>query len=267
MNRGPRSEKAREFRKQKRIVYLGIRLAETNGDKKIHRKLKIKKKKIRELSTVLEDVYGGTLFFYQKNFLESKDVEKLERDFEQFIEPKLHLFRDRRAQQRFGAAFGYWTARGHPDSVYMTPDFKKDVEDEVHEYFLWIAQKISTLIRNQYPKVAKLMSNIPSEFRCWDLFALMMPFLDGSQEYHKDHNDAHGGFCAVVALGDFEGGQIHLYDPDHNLNVEVFLQRGELLLFRSQTLQHKNLKVEGNRKVLVFVTHNTLLNYQMLNNS
>ena len=72
--------------------------------------------------------------------------------------------------------------------------------------------------------------------------------------YHIDRDDDKYGFCWLVPLGDWEGGD--LIFPQ--LNVRIKLKPGNILAFRSNLLVHGNLSCSGVRHSLVFFTHNNL---------
>lgn len=72
--------------------------------------------------------------------------------------------------------------------------------------------------------------------------------------YHIDRDDDKYGFCWLVPLGDWEGGD--LIFPQ--LNVRIKLKPGNILAFRSNLLVHGNLPCSDVRHSLVFFTHNNL---------
>ena len=72
--------------------------------------------------------------------------------------------------------------------------------------------------------------------------------------YHIDRDDDKYGFCWLVPLGEWEGGD--LIFPQ--INVRIKLKPGNILLFRSNLLVHGNLPCLGVRHSLVFFTHNNL---------
>jgi hypothetical protein len=69
-----------------------------------------------------------------------------------------------------------------------------------------------------------------------------------------DRDDDKYGFCWLVPLGEWEGGD--LIFPQ--LNVRIKLKPGNILAFRSNLLVHGNLPCSGVRHSLVFFTHNNL---------
>ena len=79
--------------------------------------------------------------------------------------------------------------------------------------------------------------------------------------YHIDRDDDKYGFCWLVPLGDWEGGD--LIFPQ--LNVRIKLKPGNILAFRSNLLVHGNLPCSGVRHLLVFFTHNNLFSNTFVN--
>ena len=79
--------------------------------------------------------------------------------------------------------------------------------------------------------------------------------------YHIDRDDDKYGFCWLVPLGDWEGGD--LIFPQ--LNVRIKLKPGNILAFRSNLLVHGNLPFSGVRHSLVFFTHNNLFSDTFVN--
>jgi hypothetical protein len=55
--------------------------------------------------------------------------------------------------------------------------------------------------------------------------------------YHIDRDDDKYGFCWLIPLGDWEGGDVIF----PQLNIRVKLKPGNILAFRSNLLVHGNL--------------------------
>jgi len=79
--------------------------------------------------------------------------------------------------------------------------------------------------------------------------------------YHIDRDDDKYGFCWLVPLGDWEGGDVIF----PQLNIRVKLKPGNILAFRSNLLIHGNLPCFGVRHSLVFFTHNNLFSDTFVN--
>ena len=65
---------------------------------------------------------------------------------------------------------------------------------------------------------------------------------------HRDKQDK--GLCVVLALGDFEGGDLCLYEP----GLVLSLQNGHFVAFPSNRVTHVNLHVTGRRASIVLHT-------------
>lgn len=65
---------------------------------------------------------------------------------------------------------------------------------------------------------------------------------------HRDSKD--DGICLVLAIGDFEGGELVLYEP----GLIVPLWNGDFILFPSCDLTHFNLHYKGKRSSIVLNT-------------
>lgn len=65
---------------------------------------------------------------------------------------------------------------------------------------------------------------------------------------HRDSKD--DSFCLVLAIGDFEGGELVLYEP----GLVIPLCNGDFVIFPSCTLTHFNLHYKGRRASIVLHT-------------
>lgn len=65
---------------------------------------------------------------------------------------------------------------------------------------------------------------------------------------HRDSKD--DGVCLVLAIGDFEGGELVLYEP----GLVVPLRNGDFVIFPSCKSTHFNLHFKGRRASIVLHT-------------
>ena len=73
-----------------------------------------------------------------------------------------------------------------------------------------------------------------------------------TSNYHWDEKDEPNGLCFLVALGDFEGGELHF----PQLQIVVKLRPGQVVAFPSCLLLHGNFKVtKGIRFSIVYFVH------------
>lgn len=83
-------------------------------------------------------------------------------------------------------------------------------------------------------------------------FTGMVLNVSASTTSHRDTMDLSA--CAVLALGEWEGGHLCF----HELGLALDLQCGDLVIFRSDLLTHYNLPHTGIRCSLVFSTDKLL---------
>ncbi|KAJ3093887.1 hypothetical protein HDU96_001978, partial [Phlyctochytrium bullatum] len=67
---------------------------------------------------------------------------------------------------------------------------------------------------------------------------------------HKDLGDHPAGWCFVVPIGDYKGGEIVLVEA----GLEIALRPGQIIAFRSSLFTHFNRQFEGFRNSIVFFT-------------
>ena len=65
---------------------------------------------------------------------------------------------------------------------------------------------------------------------------------------HRDSKDK--GFCVVIAIGDFENGELCLYEP----GLVVPLRPGHFIIFPSARITHFNIHYSGCRASIVLHT-------------
>ena len=88
--------------------------------------------------------------------------------------------------------------------------------------------------------------------RSFGIFPMITINFNIISKYHLDINDHENSLAFLVALGDFEGGE--LYFPD--LKLVVRLRPGQVVAFSSRLLKHGNLKVtKGIRFSIVYYVH------------
>lgn len=78
---------------------------------------------------------------------------------------------------------------------------------------------------------------------------------------HRDCKD--DGVCLVLAIGDFEGGDLVLYEP----GLVVPLHHGDFAVFPSCKLTHFNLHYKGRRASVVLHTDREFIKWRTSRNS
>jgi len=91
--------------------------------------------------------------------------------------------------------------------------------------------------------------------RLFGVFPMIAINYNSISDYHWDENDDPNSFCCLVALGDFEGGEVCF----PQLKIFVSLKPGQVLLFPSRWLLHGNFPViKGIRHSIVYYIHSML---------
>ena len=104
---------------------------------------------------------------------------------------------------------------------------------------------------------------LPDEYRHLEAIASILPDgntspvhpfvglvinLNAVTRAHRDSKD--DTMCLVLALGDFEGGDLCLYEP----GLVIPLRHGEFVVFPSGDITHLNLHYKGRRASIVLHT-------------
>lgn len=76
----------------------------------------------------------------------------------------------------------------------------------------------------------------------------------GGTSAHYDKQDEPEGYCCMVPLGKFTGGD--LVFREHK--IRLALQPGDMVFFHSRNILHENLPFTGERHSLVFTTHHNV---------
>ena len=73
---------------------------------------------------------------------------------------------------------------------------------------------------------------------------------------HRDSKDE--SICLVLAIGDFEGGELVLYEP----GLVIPLRNGDFIVFCSCDITHFNLHYKGRRASVVLHTDREMVKWQ-----
>nr|CAG8625078.1 2038_t:CDS:2 [Entrophospora candida] len=115
-----------------------------------------------------------------------------------------------------------------------------------------LSNSINNFIQNNYGELYKKLSKLawgPFAPRSFGVFPMMAINYNTISDYHWDANDVKNGFCCLVALGDFEGGELCF----PQLKIVVVLQPGQLVAFSSRLLLHGNFPItRGIRHSVVY---------------
>ena len=75
-----------------------------------------------------------------------------------------------------------------------------------------------------------------------------------SGQPHKDYADAKEAFNCVIPYGDWQGGEIILWD----LKQRVELKEGQALFFHGRIIIHNAWRIEGKRNYVDLFIHESL---------
>lgn len=73
---------------------------------------------------------------------------------------------------------------------------------------------------------------------------------------HRDSKD--DSVCLVLAIGDFEGGELVLYEP----GLVIPLRNGDFVVFPSSEITHFNLHYKGRRASVVLHTDREMVKWR-----
>jgi hypothetical protein len=108
-----------------------------------------------------------------------------------------------------------------------------------------------------YGKLEKLSWGVfgPKPFGVFPMIAINFNTIS---DYHWDEHDEPNSLCCLVALGDFEGGELCF----PQLQIIVPLRPGQVVAFSSRLLLHGNFPVtRGIRHSIVYFVHSTFFHH------
>mmetsp|Transcript_15399 Transcript_15399/g.21470 ORF Transcript_15399/g.21470 Transcript_15399/m.21470 type:complete len:351 (+) Transcript_15399:111-1163(+) len=204
------------------------------------------------------DVCGGHLIIKLQNFYTQQQYQPV-------LEFMLNnencigdLTQTRRGLGR-SAHLGCWTTRG--GKFYKVPRPTKETAGDLARQLMKLAaplaKKAGWATRVMFPGMATVLSTIPQHLRPFDLWPLLIANFLSPTKKHKDHEDYPAGFCVVVPLGIFNGGELYFEE----LNLTIPVHNGDLVMFRSDLLTHEVLEYEGLRMSLIFTCHNRFMKW------
>jgi hypothetical protein len=118
---------------------------------------------------------------------------------------------------------------------------------------------INQFIKNNYEDLYKELNQLslgPFVPKSFGIFPIITINYNIISNYHWDINDEKNCFCALVALGNYEGGELCF----PQLKLYISLKPGQIIIFRSSLLLHGNFKLtKGIRHSIVYYVHSDLL--------
>jgi hypothetical protein len=124
-----------------------------------------------------------------------------------------------------------------------------------------LSNSVNQFVRDHYQDLYMKLENLtwgPFASRLFGIFPMISINYNIISDYHWDENDNPNSLCFLVALGDFEGGELCF--PE--LEIVVQLKLGQVVAFPSRLLLHGNLKfTKGIRHSVVYFVHNTFFHH------
>ena len=80
---------------------------------------------------------------------------------------------------------------------------------------------------------------------------------DSSGGAHRDMRDTRAGFNCVVPYGDWEGGDLLLWEPRQRIQF----RQGQAIFFRAASITHNAWNIHGSRNCVDFFTHENVLQF------
>ena len=112
---------------------------------------------------------------------------------------------------------------------------------------------IESYYKSLYEKLSELKWGVFSP-RPFGIFPMIAINFNTRSDFHCDEHDDPNSLCCLVALGDFEGGELCF----PQLQIVIPLRSGQLVAFSSRFLLHGNLPItSGIRHSVVYFVHST----------
>lgn len=120
---------------------------------------------------------------------------------------------------------------------------------------------INDFIRENYESLYMKLARLtwgPFAPRSFGIFPMIAINYNSISDFHWDNHDEPNCFCCLVALGDFDGGE--LIFPQ--LKIIIPLRPGQIVVFSSRLLLHGNLPItRGIRHSIVYFVHCTFFHH------
>lgn len=150
---------------------------------------------------------------------------------------------------------GFW--RRYSTSLYESADFKNHWSKWWATFNEPVWKLASELLRKHFPTVYKILDKVrtPYKFGSWHMAALNV---NVAVTPHADKEDHLEGICCVIALGDFDGGELCF--PSKLVCVKM--RHGTIVLFHSAQYEHVVSRFIGTRfSIVLFSDENVIKNH------
>jgi hypothetical protein len=120
-----------------------------------------------------------------------------------------------------------------------------------------VNQFLQNYYEDLYMKLSKLSWG-PFAPKPFGVFPMIAINFNTTSDYHWDEHDEANSLCVLVALGDYEGGELCF----PQLQMLVHLQPGQIVAFASRLLLHGNFSVtKGIRHSVVYFVHDIFFHH------
>ena len=150
----------------------------------------------------------------------------------------------------------------------------QSVKNVMGPVFDWLDSKVSntysTTLYNELNTYLQLKEIMPDIYDHLEGYASLLPVnnqvicapflglvvnLNVATAAHRDSKDDN--VCLVLAIGDYEGGELVLYEP----GLVIPLRNGDFIVFRSCDVTHFNLHYKGRRASIVLHTDREMVKW------
>ena len=120
---------------------------------------------------------------------------------------------------------------------------------------------VNQFLRDYYEDLYMKLSRLswgPFAPKPFGVFPMIAINFNTTSDYHWDEHDEANSLCVLVALGDYEGGELCF----PQLQMVVHLRPGQIVAFASRLLLHGNFSVtKGIRHSVVYFVHYTFFHH------
>jgi hypothetical protein len=124
-----------------------------------------------------------------------------------------------------------------------------------------LSNSINSFIKDNYQDLYRKLSQLkwgPFAPRSFGIFPMIAINFNTISDYHWDELDEPNSLCCLVALGDYQGGELCF----PQLQIIVPLQPGQVVAFSSRLLLHGNFPItRGIRHSIVYFIHETFFKH------
>ena len=139
-------------------------------------------------------------------------------------------------------------------------DHQKCVDDLISN-LKPLSDSVNRFLQSNYLEYYAQLSELnwgPFGPRSFGVFPMIAVNFNTISDFHWDEHDDPNSLCCLVALGDYEGGE--LYFP--RFEIVIPLKPGQVVAFSSRLLLHGNFYVtKGIRHSIVYFIHDTFFHH------